>query len=61
MVSALLEGKTIEQAVARGNRIGALAIQVIGDSEGLPTRAALDRFENVSNRTDRLEETFTAQ
>ena len=61
VVSALLEGRTIEQAVARGNRIGALAIQVIGDSEGLPTRAALDRFENVSNGADRLEETFTAQ
>jgi 2-dehydro-3-deoxygluconokinase len=59
VVSALLEGKPVEQAVARGNRIGALAIQVIGDSEGLPTRAELDRLENVSHRTDRLEETFS--
>ncbi|MCM3011745.1 PfkB family carbohydrate kinase, partial [Bacillus subtilis] len=61
VVSALLEGRGIEQAVARGNRIGALAIQVIGDSEGLPTSDALDRLENVSNRADRLEETVTAQ
>jgi 2-dehydro-3-deoxygluconokinase len=61
VVSALLEGRTLPQAVARGNRIGALAIQVIGDSEGLPTRAALDQLENVSNRADRLEETVTAQ
>ncbi|MCP2002154.1 2-ketogluconate kinase [Buttiauxella ferragutiae ATCC 51602] len=41
VISALLEGKTLEHAVSRGNKIGSLAIQVIGDSEGLPTRAAL--------------------
>jgi len=40
-ISALLEGKTLPQAVARGNKIGSLAIQVQGDSEGLPTREAL--------------------
>jgi 2-dehydro-3-deoxygluconokinase len=45
VVSALLEGRPLPQAVARGNRIGALAIQVIGDSEGLPTRAQLDALE----------------
>ncbi|WP_323118676.1 sugar kinase [Burkholderia alba] len=56
VVSALLEGRGIDAAVARGNRIGALAIQVIGDSEGLPTRDALDRCENVANRPHRLEE-----
>lgn len=42
VVSALLEGKTLHQAVTRGNVIGSLAIQVQGDSEGLPTRAQLD-------------------
>jgi len=41
VISALLEGKTFPQAVARGNKIGSLAIQVLGDSEGLPTRAQL--------------------
>jgi len=41
VISALLEGKTLPQAVARGNKIGSLAIQVQGDSEGLPTREAL--------------------
>jgi 2-dehydro-3-deoxygluconokinase len=46
-VSALLEGRPLPEAVARGNRIGALAIQVIGDSEGLPTRAELDALERV--------------
>ena len=41
VLSALLEGKTLHDAVRRGNAIGALAIQVPGDSEGLPTRAEL--------------------
>ncbi|MCT4703299.1 sugar kinase [Enterobacteriaceae bacterium H20N1] len=41
VISALLEGKSLQHAVSRGNKIGSLAIQVIGDSEGLPTRAAL--------------------
>lgn len=41
VISALLEGKTLLQAVNRGNKIGSLAIQVGGDSEGLPTRDAL--------------------
>ncbi|MEM5439833.1 sugar kinase [Paraburkholderia diazotrophica] len=45
VVSALLEGRALPEAVARGNRIGALAIQVIGDSEALPTRAELDALE----------------
>jgi 2-dehydro-3-deoxygluconokinase len=45
VVSALLEGRDVRHALARGNRIGALAIQVIGDSEGLPTRAELDALE----------------
>ena len=45
VVSALLEGRDLPSAVARGNRIGALAIQVIGDSEGLPTRSELDGLE----------------
>jgi 2-dehydro-3-deoxygluconokinase len=47
VVSALLEGRSLPQAVARGNRIGALAIQVIGDSDGLPTRAELDVLEQA--------------
>ena len=41
VISALLEGRTMHQAVIRGNKIGALAIQVQGDSEGLPTREQL--------------------
>lgn len=41
VISALLEGRSLRNAVERGNKIGALAIQVQGDSEGLPTREAL--------------------
>jgi 2-dehydro-3-deoxygluconokinase len=48
VVSALLEGRSVGDAVARGNWIGSLAIQVIGDSEGLPTRAALEQHESTS-------------
>lgn len=44
LISALLEGKSLPQAILRGNKIGSLAIQVAGDSEGLPTRAALGDF-----------------
>jgi 2-dehydro-3-deoxygluconokinase len=47
VISALLEGLALPQAVMRGNRIGALAIQVAGDSEGLPTRAELDALEHA--------------
>ncbi|MCP3714633.1 sugar kinase [Paraburkholderia sp. CNPSo 3281] len=50
VVSALLEGRPLAAAVARGNRIGALAVQVIGDSEGLPTRAQLDALEGAQTQ-----------
>ena len=41
VISALLEGLTLHQAVQRGAWTGACAIQVQGDSEGLPTREQL--------------------
>lgn len=44
VISALLEGKSLPEAIRRGNKIGSLAIQVIGDSEGLPTRSTLGDF-----------------
>lgn len=44
VISALLEGKALPQAILRGNKIGSLAIQVAGDSEGLPVRAALGDY-----------------
>ena len=42
VVSALLEGKDVADAARRGAWIGARAVQVIGDTEGLPTRRELD-------------------
>ena len=42
VVSALLEGKSVPEAVRRGAWIGARAVQVLGDTEGLPTRAQLE-------------------
>ena len=41
VTSALLEGLPIDAAARRGAWIGARAVQVRGDTEGLPTRAEL--------------------
>ncbi|MFT4192049.1 MAG: sugar kinase [Comamonas sp.] len=45
VVSALLEGREVLDAVRRACWIGARQVQVLGDSEGLPTRAELAAFE----------------
>ncbi|MDN3555735.1 sugar kinase [Halomonas maura] len=45
VVSALLDGRSPREALHRGNLIGALAVQVLGDMEGLPSRARLDELE----------------
>jgi dehydrogluconokinase len=42
VVSTLLEGRSVPEAVRRGAWIGARAVQVVGDTEGLPTRAQLN-------------------
>jgi 2-dehydro-3-deoxygluconokinase len=44
-ISALLDGRQPEQAVARGNLVASLAIQVTGDNDGLPTHVQLDSLE----------------
>ncbi|GLC91210.1 sugar kinase [Cupriavidus sp. TA19] len=41
VISALLEGRPVGEAVRRGAWIGARAVQVRGDTEGLPTHAQL--------------------
>nr|WP_257215273.1 sugar kinase [Pollutimonas harenae] len=43
VMSALLEGKPLRAAVKRGAWIGARAVQVVGDTEGLPTRQELEQ------------------
>ena len=42
VISAMLGGLDVPAAVRRGAWIGARAVQVLGDSEGLPTRAELE-------------------
>ncbi len=42
VVGALLEGRSVGDAVRRGAWIGSRAVQVLGDTEGLPTRAELE-------------------
>lgn len=41
VISALLSGRDVEAAARRGAWIGARAVQVLGDTEGLPTQAEL--------------------
>ncbi|MDB5892403.1 MAG: 2-dehydro-3-deoxygluconokinase [Polaromonas sp.] len=41
VISALLEGLDVSAAVRRGAWIGARAVQVLGDTEGLPSREQL--------------------
>lgn len=43
VVSAMQEGASLDAAVARGAWIGARAVQVLGDTEGLPTRKELEQ------------------
>lgn len=45
VVSALLDGLSPQSAVRRGNLVGAQAVQVVGDMEGLPSRARLNELE----------------
>ncbi|WP_347558785.1 sugar kinase [Robbsia sp. KACC 23696] len=45
VISALAAGKTAREAATRGARIGALQVQVVGDSEGLPTTDQLTQLE----------------
>lgn len=44
VISALLEGLPLAEAVKRGNALGALAVMSAGDMDGYPTRAELESF-----------------
>ncbi|WP_035060833.1 sugar kinase [Andreprevotia chitinilytica] len=46
VISALLEQRPLEAAIARGNWIGTLAMHAAGDMTGLPTRQQLERHES---------------
>ncbi|MFS0654160.1 sugar kinase [Bacillus sp. 179-C3.3 HS] len=53
VISALLDGLSFEEAVARGNAIGALAVMSPGDKDGLPTREELQAFLQKAKRDQR--------
>lgn len=44
VISGLMEGLSIKEAVIRGNAIGAIQVMSIGDNDGLPTRDELHSF-----------------
>jgi 2-dehydro-3-deoxygluconokinase len=48
VISGLLDGLALSDAVARGTRIGARVVQFVGDCEGLPTREELEGSASIS-------------
>ncbi|QSO47325.1 sugar kinase [Alicyclobacillus mengziensis] len=44
VISGLLDGLSLRDAVVRGNAIGAMQVMVPGDNEGLPNQAQLSAF-----------------
>lgn len=48
LISGVLEGLTLEEAVRRGNAIGAMQLMSVSDNEDLPTREELERFLSES-------------
>jgi 2-dehydro-3-deoxygluconokinase len=44
VISGIIEGLPIREAVLRGNAIGALAVQSPGDNDGYPTKSQLQEF-----------------
>ena len=44
VLSALMEEKTLYEAVRRGNAVGAIQVTSVGDNDGLPTREELAAF-----------------
>ncbi len=50
VISAVMEGLPLEEAVRRANAIGTIQVMSVGDNEGLPTREELDRFMNENQQ-----------
>lgn len=44
VLSGLMEGLPLQNAVQRGNAIGAIQVMSRGDNDGLPTRGQLDTY-----------------
>lgn len=52
VLSALHEGLSLEEAVLRGNAVGAIQVTCVGDNDGLPTREQLESFMKTTPRTE---------
>lgn len=51
VLSALLDGQSLEDAALRGNAIGARVVQFVGDSEGLPDKEQLAQALQAPRRS----------
>lgn len=51
VVSAILDGLPVEEAVERGNAIGAIAVTTPGDMDGLPNLQELRQFMKITERS----------
>ncbi|WP_397459176.1 sugar kinase [Pseudomonas asplenii] len=56
VISALIEGLPLDQAVDRGNLIGARVLGFPGDSDGLPTRTQLSQFSIRAQQSQRAKQ-----
>ncbi|NRK74126.1 sugar kinase, partial [Salmonella enterica subsp. enterica serovar Typhi] len=55
VISGILENLPVEESVQRGNAIGALAVQSLGDNTGYPDKQELVHFiNNQSQRSVRI-------
>ena len=52
VVTGLMEGLPLKDAVKRATAIGAIQVMSRGDNEGLPTRAQLNAFMSNETRRD---------
>jgi 2-dehydro-3-deoxygluconokinase len=52
VISAVMEGLPISEAVSRGNAIGAIQVASFSDNEDLPTREELDEFMRTAGRIE---------
>lgn len=50
IISGLLEGKTLDESVLRGNAIGSLQVMTPGDNDGLPTPDKLYEYIKLCKR-----------
>jgi 2-dehydro-3-deoxygluconokinase len=50
VLSSLLEGGSVAQALTRGCAVGAMQTQFVSDNDGLPTHTELEKFMETHNR-----------